>query len=163
MVSSEYQPSYVFIAGYQDLTDQEFAAHYEPEIDEAINNGSSFLLSDQLGACTKAFEYIQAKNVSENRISLYKSSDATSTNLVTNLNVSQTHTVPGGERERYAAMAKKGDTHIIWLRPGDTLHDHGCISASDVLDMQFNGAVEAMRAVWAKEMQEAMDFYDTIV
>ena len=163
MVSSEYQPSYVFIAGYQDLTDQEFAAHYEGEIDDAINNGSSFLLSDEPGACTRALEYIQAKNISESRISFYKSSNATNTNAPTNLNVSQIHTVPSGETERYVAMAKKSDTHIIWLRPGDTLDDQGCISASDVLDMQFSGAVEAMRAVWAKKMQEAMDFYDTIV
>lgn len=44
----------VFIAGYQDLTNEEFEEHYRPRLDEFIDTTASFLLSDEPGACLKA-------------------------------------------------------------------------------------------------------------
>jgi hypothetical protein len=163
MVPSDNGAESVFVAGYQNITDEEFVRHYRHELDEAIDNGSWFLLSDEIGTCLKAVEYLLSKNVSAGTISVYTNNHDTQNAIHLPVNASPVHTVAGGDTERYAMMVEKSDRNITWLRPGDSLKDHGCISAGDVMDMRFTGAKEAVRAVWSERMYSAMAYYDTNV
>ena len=165
MVATDNGPESVFVAGYQTLTDAEFAEHYRHRIDEAIEAGHCFLLSDEAGTCLKTFEYLLSKNVSASTIRIFTNEEVNqgAIHLPVVANTSRIRSVPGGDTERYARMAAESEGDIIWLRPGDSLEDNGCISGGDVMNMRFTGAKEAVRAVGDKHMREVMAYYDTIV
>jgi hypothetical protein len=158
MVSKD-EPHIVFIAGYQDLTNQEFTEHYKGELDRTIAHSDSFLLSDEPGACTMAFEYLQSKHIDGSRILVYTSSD---TGTPTNINTSQFQAVDGGDTERYIAMAYESNTNIIWIRPEDW-PQLKCTHQTEILDKRFSGTKEAMRMVMAKSLRHSMWVYDQIV
>ena len=162
MVTTDSGPQTVFVAGYEDLTAREFAMHYQSRLDEAINNGHYFLLSDQAGACLITYEYLHSKDVPNSRISIYMSKEdgQIPQHLPIDLSV---FSIKGGESERYAAMVERSNYDILWLRPKDMLDRHGCISAGDVLRMRFTGAMEAKRATHVTGIRAAMAYYDTIV
>ncbi|KAK5170629.1 uncharacterized protein LTR77_005218 [Saxophila tyrrhenica] len=157
LLDTSFRPSRVFIAGYRDLTREEFAAHYHDRIKKAIENGSSFILSDEPGTCSMAFEYLKSKkDVPRDDITIYRST-ADGDEGVKGLPSSKAGkcrvvTVPGGEAERLVAMSEASDAEIVWLYGGDTLGDYGCSSAGDILDMWFRGPKEVVRLGLAKSV-----------
>lgn len=164
MVSPERrrEPAKALIAGYTDLSREEFATHYQNQLDHAIQHSDSFLLSAESGACTMSFEYLKGKGVRGSKITVYQST-ATGTNereLSGRFPDAEIHAVPGGEAERLSFMCGRSNYNIDWLRPSDALPS---MSAIGVLDARFSGPREAKRLRIAKGVLAAMAYYDTIV
>jgi hypothetical protein len=164
MVGTENGPRAVLIAGYQELTEEEFISNYQAELNKAIAETSSFLLSDEKGTSLKAYNYLLSQNVSDRRISIYTNGDHDTAIVHLPADAgSALHRIEGGDYERCLEMSEKSDGSIIWLRNGDQLKDHDCRSAADAVIMRFTGAKEAKRAVVSKSIRKAMAYYDTIV
>ena len=147
----------VMVAGYHDLTNQEFTENYIDELERTMARGDTFLLSDEPGACTMAFKYLhslQSHSVDDSRIVVYISSD---TGTATNINTSQIQAVAGGDSERYVAMAEDSSSAILGLRQGDWPKFKYQI---EILDARFSGVKEAMGVVQTKKFRHMMWLYD---
>ena len=97
----------VLIAGYGDLTEEEFSSNYLSRLDQAIAENCSFILSDEPGTSLKAYIYLFSWNVSGSRISIY-TNEVNETGTV-HLPVDTTsiiHRTAGGEYERYLEMSE---------------------------------------------------------
>ncbi|KAK3725526.1 hypothetical protein LTR37_000496 [Vermiconidia calcicola] len=148
LLDASPRPQRIFIAGYRDLTQEEFEAHYHDAIKKAVGNGSSFLL------------YLKSKrDVPNEDITIYRSTvdDRTKSLPSSNAGKCRVITVPGGEPERLAVMSEESDAEIVWLYPGHTLADHGCSNAGDILEMRFQGPKEALRLGLAKSVNRTMN------
>ena len=163
MVHPKERPLRAFIAGYQDISAKDFAAHYHQEIKEAIKDGDLFILSDEPGACEMALQYLRSKRVSGRDITIYRSTSNTTNEgrLEDQFKDATVRTISGGEAERLAAMSENSDYEIVWLRPGNIL-ENPRLSAGGVLDLRCSGPEEAARLGMAKSVLACMAFYDEI-
>lgn len=163
MVALKDGPRTTFIAGYHDLTQEEFREHYAEDIDDAINDRHNFTLSDEPGASALAFEYLLSRGVSRSKITIHKRSQDDELYLSTTAGIHQNITNTSSDTDHYSSIAEDCEDSIIWLRPVDSLEDHGCISGGDTLDFRFTGPKEALRVMWANAISSCMRMYDELV
>ena len=150
----------VFVAGYIDVTTEEFAIHYHDELDRSIARSDRVLLSDEPGTCDMVVAYLRGHDVPASRITIYRSAQSTRERPYEILDCGVVH-VEGGETGRYEAMASASNGgNIIWTRPDDGLK--GFIGG-ETPDMRFSGPKEASRCVVAESFRRSMAAYDAIV
>jgi hypothetical protein len=101
------------ISGHYDLTDAEFAAHYRPQIDEAIERGDHFIVGDANGADVAAQRYLFARLGDGGRVHVYHMLEKPRHNA-------GFPTVGGFESDelRNETMTARSDYDIAWVRPG---------------------------------------------
>lgn len=108
-----------FISGHLDLTPEEFVQHYVSKIDEAVDNGDSFVIGDARGTDSMAQKYLVSKSYLVNRIG---SSITTVYHMFDSpRNCEFGLTTKGGyktDEERDEAMTRASDYDIAWIRPG---------------------------------------------
>ena len=156
-----------FISGYKDLTQAQFNSFYRAALDEAINIGDTFLLSTDSGASQMALAYLKAKNVEPRRITIYLATHSMHSMAEKDQRASfesdayHVVMVEGSVDDRDAAMTDASDSDLLWLKASDKFGPG--MSAADVMDASFEGVKENKRRRDEAAIQEAMDFYDTIV
>lgn len=101
-----------YISGHLKISEQEFAEHYEPKIQEAAKRGDSFIVCDARGVDTMAQKYLDEIGVED--VTAYHMFDKPRNN---------TYHFPtkGGYKsddERDAACTYASDYDIAWVRPG---------------------------------------------
>lgn len=102
-----------FISGHLNLTEEEFATHYKPKIDEAIARGDSFSIGDARGCDSMAARYIHSLGQVE-RVTIYHM-------FLSPRNYVEGAWKRGGYRsddERDEAMTNHSDYDIAWVREG---------------------------------------------
>lgn len=101
----------VFVSGHLNLTPEEFAQHYIPRLQQAVDEGHSFVVGDARGADTFAQAWLSQHH---GQVTVFHMFDTPRTNggdFVTR----------GGftsDDERDAAMTAASDIDIAWVRPG---------------------------------------------
>ncbi len=104
--------SIAYISGHLKLSEQEFAEHYEPKIQEAAKRGDSFIVCDARGADTMAQKYLYEIGV-EN-VTVYHMFDKPRNNKYH-------FPTKGGfksDEDRDKAATYASDYDIAWVRPG---------------------------------------------
>ena len=168
MASTKDSPQRAFIAGYQDISPEDFATHYHHHLDKAIERGDTFLLSAEPGACEMAAEYLKSNKVPQDRITEYHSAPVGGDSnerlrlLTGHFKDRKVRTIGGGESERLATMLKNSDYQILWVRPGDSVHDER-LSAAGVLDARYSGPKEVTRLRSQVGILRFMEEYDKVV
>lgn len=102
-----------FISGHLNISKEEFAEHYIPKIQSAIDAGHHFIVGDARGTDIMAQQYLLSKNVIE-RTTVY------------HMFTSPRNCVEGAWRresyssddERDTAMTTHSNYDIAWVRPG---------------------------------------------
>ena len=103
-----------FISGHLDLTDNEFADHYEARIREAIRTGGSFVVGDARGCDWMAQRYLYERvQVPANHVRVFHMFEAPRNNMGF-----ETVGLFTSDEERDAAMTRVSDDDIAWVRRG---------------------------------------------
>ena len=101
-----------FVSGHLDLTETEFAEHYEPKIVEAIASGAAFVVGDARGcdALTQAL----LSRLGCPHVRVFHMLEAP------RHNVGRFELVGGfkNDRERDEAMTAASDSDVAWVRSG---------------------------------------------
>lgn len=104
-----------FISGHLDLTDEEFAAHYEPALHAAAREpGVTFVVGDAGGADVKAQVWLRSYGVEWDQVTVYHMFVAARNNAGPFLS-------EGGytsDKTRDEAMTAASTHDIAWVRPG---------------------------------------------
>ena len=100
-----------FVSGHLDLTDDEFAAHYAPAIDEARARGGRFVVGDARGADLLFQRHARAHALAVTVFHMFERPRN---------NVGEFATVGGftSDDARDAAMTAASSRDIAWVRPG---------------------------------------------
>lgn len=99
-----------YVSGHLDLTEEEFATHYEPNIRAAMAHGDAFVVGDARGAD----EMTQLVLIGYARVTVFHMFELPRNNL-------GLFPVRGGftsDATRDAAMTEASTTDIAWVRPG---------------------------------------------
>lgn len=107
------RPKTAFISGHRDLTPAEFAQHYEPLIDKAIEKRHLFVVGDASGADSMAQKYL-AQHISEDGITVYHAG-MKARNLYGMFNIQGRY---HSQTEKDKAMTAVSGYDIAWVRPG---------------------------------------------
>jgi len=100
-----------FVSGHLDLTDEEFAAHYEPRISAALASGAAFVVGDARGCDALTQRLLSQAQCRAVRVFHMFECPRNNSGFVT----------VGGfqtDAERDAAMTAASDDDIAWIRPG---------------------------------------------
>lgn len=114
-----------FISGHLDISKAKFLELYKSEIDNAINNGHHFVIGNAVGCDEFAIEYLQEKNVTNNRVTIYhheSTYDKIEKNHLTISDINKfgyTNVQTGFDNftERDAMMTKDSHYDIAHVRP----------------------------------------------
>jgi len=102
-----------FISGHRNITDEEFAEHYIPKIDQGIKEGAIFVVGDYYGADQKAQDYLKKKSYDEMKVRVH--------HMLKKPRYCVWSFKLGGFRsdeERDSAMTLASTHDIAWVRPG---------------------------------------------
>ncbi len=100
----------VFISGHLDLTEQEFATHYVPDLQRHLAAGHSFVTGDAPGADTFAQKWLKERGA-----------NVTVFHMFTSPRFNADFATVGGftsDKERDTAMTGASDTDVARVRPG---------------------------------------------
>jgi hypothetical protein len=103
--------SMYFISGHLDLTAEEFAEHYQPQLDAALAEGAAFVVGDARGADALAQAYLSGKTT---HVTVYHMFERPRHNL-------GAFPTCGGfssDTERDQAMTSASTDDLAWVRPG---------------------------------------------
>ena len=102
-----------FVCGHLDVTDDEFALHYAPRLQAAVDEGACFVVGDARG-CDAMVQAYLAERVPRDRVRVF--------HMFTSprFNVGNFPVVGGFESDsaRDAAMTAASTADIGWVRPG---------------------------------------------
>ena len=100
-----------FVSGHLDLTEEEFARHYVPQISGAAARGCSFVVGDARGADLLFQAYARAHGLSVTVFHMFAGPRN---------NVGSFQVVGGfaSDSERDAAMTAASGFDVAWVRPG---------------------------------------------
>ena len=159
------KPRTAYVAGYQNISQEEFADNYIENLDHGIKRGDSFILSDEPGTSEMALEYFHEKKVPADKITVYHCTSLAASARTTELLVGDykqcnVKTISGGEMERIKAMSKDSKYDILWLREQDKIK--GVKTASNILDERYTGLAEIKRLRSEKGIRSFMKAYDEV-
>lgn len=100
-----------FISGHLDLSAAEFATHYQPRLDAALEEDAAFVVGDARGADALAQAYLAGKTT---QVTVYHM-------LATPRHHAGSFPTCGGfasDTARDAAMTAASTDDIAWIRPG---------------------------------------------
>jgi hypothetical protein len=102
-----------FVSGHLDLTEDEFAKHYQPQLDAAIAEGAGFVVGDARG-CDALVQAYLATRVPLERVRVFHMF------VSPRFNVGGFATAGGftKDAERDRAMTEASTDDIGWVRPG---------------------------------------------
>lgn len=104
-----------FISGHLDLTQTEFAEHYERRIREAVRTDGHFVIGDARGCDAMAQSYLYDHvQIDPIRIRVFHMFERPRNNIGRFQTVGAFKT----DEERDAAMTKASDDDIAWVRRG---------------------------------------------
>lgn len=101
-----------FISGHRDITDEEFAEHYIPLLDDAMNNGGRFVVGDCEGVDFMTQQYLA--DMSYPLVEVYHIGDEP-------MNYIDLYPTVGGWRsdvDRDWGMTLASDVDVAWVRKG---------------------------------------------
>lgn len=103
--------SVYFVSGHLDLTEEEFATHYKPQIDKATASDGKFIVGDARGADCMAQKYLHDKAP----VTVYHMFKKPRNNY------SNSPTIGGftSDADRDARMTADSDFDILWVRPAE--------------------------------------------
>ena len=102
----------IFISGHLDLTSEEFALHYKPQIDHYLCYQPRFIIGDARGADSMAQEYLNSMDYTN--VTIYHMFTSPRNNIGNYPTVGGFKT----DSERDEAMTEASDIDIAWIRPG---------------------------------------------
>lgn len=108
------QPITYFVCGHLDVTEEEFAKHYEPRLNAAVAEGASFVVGDARGCDTMVQAFLRGVQVGRDRVRVFHMLTAP------RFNVGDFPVVGGfaSDSARDAAMTEASTADIAWVRPG---------------------------------------------
>ena len=101
-----------FISGHLSITQDEFEAHYIPQLLIAIEQGHNFVIGDAPGGDTLAQAYL-AQHISKERVTVYHAYESPRNNFGF-----RTLGRYSSQSAKDHAMTKASDYDIAWVRPG---------------------------------------------
>lgn len=109
-------PPCYFVSGHLDLTEAEFAAHYEPALRAAIAEGASFVVGDARGADLMVQRFLNLHVRPKSRVTVFHMLDTPRNNIATP--ASQLRGGYESDTARDEAMTAASTADIAWVRPG---------------------------------------------
>lgn len=168
------RPLTIFVAGYANLTDEEFATHYRPRLDAHLaekRNPAIFVLQHEPGAATMVARHLRDKGATAQDVHVYRCRcprDCGDGRIATGGNDDAfagytVFDIDGGPAARddaiLAMIREKHAGNLIWLREADQFHRLG---AGDVLASRFSGPRELVRRLKVPGIEQAMAMFDEL-
>ena len=162
----------IFVAGYANLTDEEFATHYIPRLDDYLaekRNPAIFVLQDEPGAATMVALHLRDKGATAQNVHVYRCQRGGSDGRLAtggNDDAFKGYTVfdinggPAARDDAILAMVRENHAgNLIWLREADQFSR---LSADDVLNSRFSGPRELVRRLKVPGIEQAMAMFDEL-
>lgn len=173
MDQSPARASLIFVAGYADLSDEEFAAHFRPRLGDRLAEQQTpvrFVLQDEPGAAAMAARYLRDRGAPAEDVHVYRCQGAAGSDgrvsageqddAFAGCTVVDVAGGPAARDEAILALVRDEKAGaLIWLREADQLHR---LSAGTVLRSRSSGPRELVRRLKTPGIEQAMAMFDEL-